>query len=284
MSPHSVSGLLFTSSIGYVMSTYTLPGSGSLIIAAFCVTIASRLYSYYIRRRYFLYIYAGLLVLVPGSVSVRGFIGIWSGDNASAIQFTLLMLTNCICLAMGVFLGMIPRKRWILWRRQKLTECCHSLYGYFLFLCCCRCCSYCSFSDSESCAQCSCRKSSNFLSKVLFFRPHSHVSLDEHPHPDDGAPHDAPSRHRHHSIDSKHSSHGSIELHEIGMTSSLSLDTLQQQEQLQEEAVTTSFLHHSHSPRQSIRMSEEQPNEESIVDVEDGRERRNSLSLPQKDL
>lgn len=119
---HSV-GLLLTALIGSTLATYTVSGAGSLIIASFGVTIAARLYSYYIRRRYLLYVYGGLLVLVPGSVSVRGFIGIWAGDSAAATEFTLLMLTNCICLALGVFLGMIPRKRWMIWRRQKFREC-----------------------------------------------------------------------------------------------------------------------------------------------------------------
>jgi uncharacterized membrane protein YjjB (DUF3815 family) len=117
-----IPGLLLTALVGYVLAVYTIPGTGSLIIASFGVTIAARLYSYYIRRRYLLYIYGGLLVLVPGSISVRGFIGIWSGDHAAAVQFTLLMLANCICLAIGVFIGLLPRKKWMLWRRRKIRE------------------------------------------------------------------------------------------------------------------------------------------------------------------
>jgi hypothetical protein len=254
------------------MSTYTISGSGSLIIASFCVTISSRLYSYYIRRRYLLYIYGGLLVLVPGSVSVRGFIGIWSGDNASALEFTLLMLTNCICLAMGVFLGQIPRKRWILWRRQKLMDCCRSLYGFFLAVCCCRCCS------SLGCERthCGCLKSS----KLPFFAlSHTHVSLNDHRDETTtsaDAATTSTSGHRHYSVDSKHfSSQRSIEITELGMTSSL--DALQQQEQLQEEVVTSAF----HSSRQEESSEKEKEFEESIVDLEDGRERGDSHSPPE---
>jgi uncharacterized membrane protein YjjB (DUF3815 family) len=117
-----IPGILLTSLVGFLLASYTIVGSTSLILAAFGVTITARLYSYWIRRRYLLYIYGGLLVLVPGSVSVKGFIGIWSGDHASAIEFTLLMLINCICLAVGVFLGLLPRKKWMLWRQQKLRE------------------------------------------------------------------------------------------------------------------------------------------------------------------
>jgi hypothetical protein len=251
------------------MSTYTISGSGSLIIASFCVTISSRLYSYYIRRRYLLYIYGGLLVLVPGSVSVRGFIGIWSGDNASALEFTLLMLTNCICLAMGVFLGQIPRKRWVLWRRQKLMDCCRSLYGFFPTVCCCRCCS------SLGCVwnHCGCLKSS----KLPFFAlSHSHVSLYDH-HEETTTSADAAastSAHRHYPVDSKLSSLRSIEINELGM------DALQQQEQLQEEVVTSVL----HSPRQEESSEKEKEFEESIFDLEDGRERGDSHFPPREDF
>lgn len=119
--------MLLTSCVGFFLAYFTLNNTVVYILAAFGSTIVARLYSYFTSQRSLLYIYSGLLVLVPGSMSVKGFINIWSGDTITAIQFTLLMLMNCICLAIGVFLGQIPRKKWMKWRREKIRNAARSI-------------------------------------------------------------------------------------------------------------------------------------------------------------
>jgi uncharacterized membrane protein YjjB (DUF3815 family) len=82
------------------------------LMAAACCTIAARLYSHFMgRQRPMVYIFVGILVLVPGSVGVRGATGMW-GDNNSSMEFTNKMVEISVCIALGVFLALVPHKKW----------------------------------------------------------------------------------------------------------------------------------------------------------------------------
>jgi uncharacterized membrane protein YjjP (DUF1212 family) len=76
-------------------------------IAAVCITAAARLYSYYMNVRPLVYIIAGLLVLVPGGVAVRGMSSIWQ-DASTGLEFTTKMLLIGVSLAIGVFVSLLP--------------------------------------------------------------------------------------------------------------------------------------------------------------------------------
>ena len=62
----------------------------------------------------------GLTVLVPGGIGVRGMSDMWSGDFESGLEFTFQMVLVSICLAIGIFLALLPRKSWCCKRRPFL--------------------------------------------------------------------------------------------------------------------------------------------------------------------
>ncbi len=84
-------------------------------LAAIAVTAMARLYSRCVKnQRPLVYIITGLLVLVPGSVGVKGMSDIWGGDSQSGLEFTFKMLLIGVCLSIGVFVSLIPRKNWLI--------------------------------------------------------------------------------------------------------------------------------------------------------------------------
>ena len=91
------------------------------VLAAVVVTVTSRLYAYYMKERPFVYIISGLLVLVPGGVGVRGMSQMWGGDAQQGLEFTFKMLMIGVSLAIGVFLALIPKRKWLGPRRQRRT-------------------------------------------------------------------------------------------------------------------------------------------------------------------
>jgi uncharacterized membrane protein YjjB (DUF3815 family) len=94
------------------------------LISAVVVTIAARVYASMKKERSLIYIIAGLLVLVPGGVGVRGMSNIWSEDNEdidTAMQFTFQMLMIGVSLAIGVFIALLPRKNWLIVKKKNLN-------------------------------------------------------------------------------------------------------------------------------------------------------------------
>jgi uncharacterized membrane protein YjjB (DUF3815 family) len=119
-------GMMLTASIGFLTSYITTnsgAGPSSSFIAAMMVTISARLYAYFDgNQRPFTYIVAGLLVLVPGSVAVRGMSNMWSGNSQAGFEFTFRMLLIAVCLAIGVFIALIPSKKWFIVSIERNTS------------------------------------------------------------------------------------------------------------------------------------------------------------------
>ena len=109
-------GLLLSSCVGdytaFVLSDWGINSDAIPFLAAIAVTLASRLFAYFnFKERPLVYIINGLLVLVPGGVGVRGMSSMWT-DAQSGLEFTTRMLLIGVCLAMGVFVALIPSKKW----------------------------------------------------------------------------------------------------------------------------------------------------------------------------
>lgn len=89
----------------------TAPFFGALVM-----TSVARLYCFlYKGTRAMVYITMGLLVLVPGGMAVKGMSNMWSADTStgqSGMEFTFKMLLVGVCLAVGVFIAMVPTHRW----------------------------------------------------------------------------------------------------------------------------------------------------------------------------
>lgn len=89
------------------------------LMSAIAVTITARVYAYTFNQRPLVYIISGLVVLVPGGVGVRGVTDMWSGDISNGLSFTAKMLLVGVCLALGVFIALLPRKSWIVRSRRR---------------------------------------------------------------------------------------------------------------------------------------------------------------------
>ncbi|CAE7443089.1 unnamed protein product [Symbiodinium microadriaticum] len=109
--------------VGYLVEHYIRPTAASTfrdnvapVLAAVAVTAVARLVG---RRHYHMYLIAGLLLLVPGGIGVKGMSSMWSGDMESGIVFTFKMIMVGISLAIGVFMALLPKMRWL----QSCMEC-----------------------------------------------------------------------------------------------------------------------------------------------------------------
>lgn len=113
-------GCVFTCACGYICSTWASNHFAIEIapfLAAISMTFAARFYAFYNNEeRPLVYIIVGLFMLVPGGVGVKGMSNMWSGDIVSGMTFTFQMLLVGVCLAIGVFMALIPRKHCIRYR------------------------------------------------------------------------------------------------------------------------------------------------------------------------
>jgi uncharacterized membrane protein YjjB (DUF3815 family) len=91
---------------------------------AFFMTVAARMYCFFYKgTRAMVYITMGLLVLVPGGMAVKGMSDMWSADTStgqSGMEFTFKMLLVGVCLAVGVFIAMVPTHRWF-WHSDQIV-------------------------------------------------------------------------------------------------------------------------------------------------------------------
>ena len=83
-------------------------------ICAIMITATARLYTYWEgSKRPMVYIVSGLLVLVPGGVAVRGMSNMWSNAQ-TGLAFTCQMLLIGVSLAIGIFISLLPSKKWMI--------------------------------------------------------------------------------------------------------------------------------------------------------------------------
>jgi uncharacterized membrane protein YjjP (DUF1212 family) len=82
-----------------------------IIFASIGVVIVARVYAHFTHQRPLIYIIAGLLVLVPGGVGVRGMSEMFDGDVISGFEFAFNMILIAVCLAIGIFIGQLFSKQ-----------------------------------------------------------------------------------------------------------------------------------------------------------------------------
>lgn len=81
-------------------------------LSAIIVTAVARIYGHFRNQRPLVYIISGLLVLVPGGVGVRGMSSMWTNAQ-SGLEFTTKMLVIGVCLAICVFISLVPSTKWL---------------------------------------------------------------------------------------------------------------------------------------------------------------------------
>lgn len=112
-------GMVLVASAGQGVSfllTYNSSGSDTMavpLVGGIVVTLVARVYAHFAgNQRPLIYIISGLLVLVPGGIGVKGMSNVWSGDVTTGLEFTFKMVMIGVCLSIGVFLSLLPRKNW----------------------------------------------------------------------------------------------------------------------------------------------------------------------------
>lgn len=116
-----IPGMILTCGTGFASSFIAFHSgvdpSAIPFIAAMAVTVVGRVYAYLDgNQRPFTYMMTGLLVLVPGSVGVRGMSDMWSGDSQMGMEVTFRMLLIAVSLSMGHFLALVPSQKWLLFK------------------------------------------------------------------------------------------------------------------------------------------------------------------------
>lgn len=121
-------GMILVAATGQFVSyglTYDTAGSDTMgvpLIGGIVVTAMARVYAHFGGNlRPLIYIISGLLVLVPGGLGVKGMSNVWSGDVSTGLEFTFSMVMIGVCLAIGVFLSLLPRKSWLIALRKGIS-------------------------------------------------------------------------------------------------------------------------------------------------------------------
>jgi len=102
--------MMVTTFISYIVTIYgtkfNFPNEISIIIAALTVGIISNIYAKIIKRLAIIPIIIGVLLLVPGSVGVKGSLAFLIDQNfETGVQFTISMFTVSMWITIGVFLS-----------------------------------------------------------------------------------------------------------------------------------------------------------------------------------
>jgi len=102
--------MVFTTAISYIITVIgtklNLPNEISIIIAALAVGVVSNIYAKLRKKLAIIPIIIGVLLLVPGSVGVKGSLAFLIDQNfESGVQFTINMFMVSMWITIGVFLS-----------------------------------------------------------------------------------------------------------------------------------------------------------------------------------
>jgi uncharacterized membrane protein YjjB (DUF3815 family) len=101
----------------FLMATFNASPNVTPLIGSLVVTAVARLYAHYSfdHHRPLIYIIAGLLILVPGGLSVQSMASVWSGEAGvqTGFDLTFKVLMMGISLAIGLFLALLPSRSWL---------------------------------------------------------------------------------------------------------------------------------------------------------------------------
>ncbi|KAG0036507.1 hypothetical protein BGZ82_004106 [Podila clonocystis] len=115
--PRQWFGMTLVTAVGFVV-TYFLKGGPQVTsaIAAFAVGITGQLYGRLTGQLSYVPMLSGVLLLVPGSVGVKGILAIIGSDPAKGFTFVLAMINSSSAITLGVFCSALV---WYpFWRRS----------------------------------------------------------------------------------------------------------------------------------------------------------------------
>ncbi|KAF8967194.1 hypothetical protein BGZ46_000235 [Entomortierella lignicola] len=102
--PRQWFGMTSVTAIGFVVTIFFKTGPQiNAAIAAFAVGISGQLYGRLTGQLSYVPLLSGVLLLVPGSVGVRGILAIIGNDPSQGFQFVLTMIHVSVAITLGVF-------------------------------------------------------------------------------------------------------------------------------------------------------------------------------------
>ncbi|KAG0352711.1 hypothetical protein BG005_007902 [Podila minutissima] len=97
-------GMTLVSSVGFTVSYFMTAGPEvTATIAAFSVGIAGQMYGRLTGNLSYVPLLSGVLLLVPGSVGVRGVLALIGSDPSQGFNFVLVMVNTSVAITLGVF-------------------------------------------------------------------------------------------------------------------------------------------------------------------------------------
>ncbi|KAG0335584.1 hypothetical protein BG000_007392 [Podila horticola] len=97
-------GMTLVSSVGFTVSYFMAAGPQvTATIAAFAVGIAGQMYGRLTGKLSYVPLLSGVLLLVPGSVGVRGVLALIGSDPSQGFNFALVMVNTSVAITLGVF-------------------------------------------------------------------------------------------------------------------------------------------------------------------------------------
>ncbi|KAF9548439.1 hypothetical protein EC957_006655 [Mortierella hygrophila] len=99
-------GMTLVTSVGFVLTLFLKSGPQiTAAIAAFAVGVTGQLYGRVTGQLSYVPLLSGVLLLVPGSVGVRGILAIIGSDPSQGFTFVLTMINVSVAITLGVFLS-----------------------------------------------------------------------------------------------------------------------------------------------------------------------------------
>ncbi|KAF8937441.1 hypothetical protein EDD21DRAFT_382242 [Dissophora ornata] len=115
--PRQWFGMTLVTAVGFVLTLFLKSGPQiTAAIAAFAVGVTGQLYGRLTGQLSYVPLLSGVLLLVPGSVGVRGILAIIGSDPTQGFTFVLTMIYVAVAITLGVFCSALV---WYpFWRRS----------------------------------------------------------------------------------------------------------------------------------------------------------------------
>eukprot|EP01114_Cavostelium_apophysatum_P018486 TRINITY_DN5724_c0_g1_i2.p1 TRINITY_DN5724_c0_g1~~TRINITY_DN5724_c0_g1_i2.p1 ORF type:complete len:563 (+),score=64.31 TRINITY_DN5724_c0_g1_i2:148-1836(+) len=115
-SPKQLLPMTIASAIGYGASyglSFVFASDVNSAISAFCVGVFGGAYAYFFHHPPLITVIAGILMLVPGSIGVRGVTAFFGGDYVGGVAFGFNMIVIGLSISVGLFFSnmvVFPRR------------------------------------------------------------------------------------------------------------------------------------------------------------------------------
>jgi uncharacterized membrane protein YjjB (DUF3815 family) len=100
--------MTLVTSVGFVFTLFLKSGPQiTAALAAFAVGVTGQVYGRVTGQLSYVPLLSGVLLLVPGSVGVRGILAIIGSDPSQGFTFVLTMIHVSVAITLGVFLSVL---------------------------------------------------------------------------------------------------------------------------------------------------------------------------------